>query len=210
MKKLLHIIATPRGDDSRTLKVSRVFLEAFSKKNPDCKIDELDVVTANLPSLTLKMIYGKYVLLGGQELTEKLKEAWNPIQRLIERFLSSDGYLISTPMWNFGIPYSLKQYIDLIVQPKYLFRYTDKGIEGLVKNRKMVVITSRGGDYGTESPFHAYDFQEPYLRAIFGFIGITDVTFINAQPMDAMGPDAQSKKIEEARVAARKIAESFA
>jgi len=210
MKKLLHIIATPRGDDSRTLKVSRVFLEAFSKKNPDCKIDELDVVTANLPSLTLKMIYGKYVLLGGQELTEKLKEAWNPIERLIERFLSSDGYLISTPMWNFGIPYSLKQYIDLIVQPKYLFRYTDKGIEGLVKNRKMVVITSRGGDYGTESPFHAYDFQEPYLRAIFGFIGITDVTFINAQPMDAMGPDAQSKKIEEARVAARKIAESFA
>ena len=210
MKKLLHIIATPRGDDSRTLKVSRAFLEAFSKKNPDCKIDELDVVTANLPSLTLKMIYGKYVLLGGQELTEKLKEAWNPIERLIERFLSSDGYFISTPMWNFGIPYSLKQYIDLIVQPKYLFRYTDKGIEGLVKNRKMVVITSRGGDYGTESPFHAYDFQEPYLRAIFGFIGITDVTFINAQPMDAMGPDAQSKKIEEARVAARKIAESFA
>lgn len=209
MKKLLHIIATPRGEDSRTLKVSREFLEAFSKKNPECKIDELNVAAVNLPSLTVKMIYGKYVLLGGQELTEKLKDAWNPIERLIERFLSSDGYLISTPMWNFGIPYPLKQYIDLIVQPKYLFRYTDKGIEGLVKNRKMVVITSRGGDYGTESPFHAYDFQEPYLRAIFGFIGITDIIFINAQPMDAMGPDVQSKKIEEARAAARKIAESF-
>lgn len=224
MKKLLHIIATPRGEDSRTLKVSREFLEAFSRKNPECKVDELNVAAVNLPSLTVKMIYGKYVLLGGKELTEKLKDAWNPIERLIESFLSNDGYLISTPMWNFGIPYSLKQYIDLIVQPKYLFRYTDKpagnglasnsqshkGIEGLVKNRKMAVITSRGGDYGPESPFHAYDFQEPYLRAIFGFVGITDITFINAQPMDAMGPDVQSKKIEKARVAARKIAESFA
>lgn len=210
MKKLLHIIATPRGGDSRTLKITREFLEAFSKKNPECEIDELNVAAVNLPSLTVEMIYGKYALLGGKELTEKLKDAWNPIERLIERFLSSDGYLISTPMWNFGIPYPLKQYIDLIVQPKYLFHYTDKGVEGLLKNRKMAVITSRGGDYGTESPFHAYDFQEPYLRAIFGFVGITDITFINAQPMDAMGPDVQSKKLEEARVSARKIAESFA
>jgi len=210
MKKLLHIIATPRGEDSRTLKVSRDFLEVFSRKNPDCKIDELNVATANLPGLSVKMIYGKYVLLGGKELSDKLKEAWNPIERCIERFLSAEGYLISTPMWNFGVPYPLKQYIDLIVQPKYLFRYTDKGVEGLVKNRRMAVITSRGGDYSPESPYHTYDFQEPYLRAIFGFVGITDITFINAQPMDAMGPDLQSKKIEEARVSARKIAESFA
>lgn len=209
MKKLLHIIATPRGDDSRTLKVSQAFFEVFSKKNPDCKIDELNVVTDSLPGLTLKMIYGKYVLLGGKELTEKLKEAWNPIERHIERFLLADGYLISTPMWNFSIPYPLKQYIDLIIQPKYLFRYTEKGIEGLVKNRKMAVITSRGGDYSPESPFQAYDFQEPYLRAIFGLVGITDITFINAQPMDAMGEIVQKEKIEAAKALARKLAENI-
>ncbi|HCD38759.1 MAG TPA: ACP phosphodiesterase [Candidatus Omnitrophica bacterium] len=209
MKKLLHIIATPRGDDSRTLKVSQAFLEALSKKNPDCKIDELNVATDTLPSLTLKMIDGKYVLLGGKELNEKQKEAWNPIERHIERFLSADGYLISTPMWNFGIPYPLKQYIDLIIQPKYLFRYTEKGVEGLVKNRKMTVITSRGGDYSPESPFRAYDFEEPYLRAIFGFVGITDITFMNAQPMDAMGPEIQNEKIEEAKGLARKTADTL-
>lgn len=209
MKKLLHIIATPRGDDSRTLKVSRAFLESLSKKNPDCKIDELNVATDSLPSLTLKMIYGKYVLLGGKELTEKLKEAWNPIERHIERFLLADGYLISTPMWNFSIPYPLKQYIDLIIQPKYLFRYTEKGVEGLAKNRKMIVITSRGGDYSPESPFHTYDFQEPYLRAIFGLVGITDITFINTQPMDAMGEIVQKEKIEAAKALARKLAENI-
>ncbi len=209
MKKILHIVATPRGDDSRTLKVSQAFLERFKRKYPECAIDELNVAAESLPSLSVKMIYGKYVLLGGKELTEKLKEAWNPIERHIERFLLADGYLISSPMWNFGIPYPLKQYIDLIVQPKYLFRYTEKGVEGLVKNRKMVVITSRGGDYSQESPFHAYDFQEPYLRAIFGLVGITDITFVNAQPMDAMGQQVQDKKIEAAKELAKKTADVF-
>jgi FMN-dependent NADH-azoreductase len=209
MKKLLHIIATPRGEDSRTLKVTQVFLETFRKKYPDCEIDELNVSTETLPTLTVKVVSGKYVLLSGKELTERLKYAWRDIDRHINRFLSADAYLISTPMWNFSIPYPLKQYIDIIVQPKYLFRYTQDGVEGLVKNRKMVVITSRGGDYSPDSPFRSYDFQEPYLRTVFGFVGITDITFIIAQPMDALGPKVQKEKIETAGVMARNLANSF-
>ena len=209
MKKLLHIIATPRAKASRTLQVTEAFLDSFRKKYPQCNIDTLNVFTENLPSLTVKMISGKYVLLGGGELSPDLKKAWKDIVSHIERFLSADGYLISTPMWNFSIPYPLKQYIDIIVQPKYLFKYTEKGPEGLVKNRKLVIITSRGGDYGPESPFHAFDYQEPYLRSILGFVGITDITFINAQPMDALGPDVQARKIEEAVVLARKAAEKI-
>ena len=208
MKKLLHIIATPREDVSRTLKVSAVFLETLKKKYPDCLIDELNVTREPLQSLTVKIVQGKYVLLGGKELDEELKAAWKKVLEHIERFLSADGYLMSTPMWNFSIPYTLKHYIDMIIQPKYLFRYTDKGIEGLVKNKKMLVITSRGGDYSPQSPSHLYDFQEPYLKAIFGLVGLTDIVFIHAQPMD-MGADLQNKKIEEAKAEARKIAERF-
>lgn len=208
MKKILHIIATPRAEDSRTLKVSKVFLDNFRRKNPDCRIDELNVATEELPSLTLKMISGKYVLLGGKELTADLKDAWKAVTVHIERFLSADCYLISVPMWNFNIPYPLKHYIDLIIQPKYLFRYTDKGVEGLVKNKKMLVITSRGGDYCPQSPSRGYDFQEPYLRAIFGFVGVTDVTFIHAQPMD-MGEELQKKGLEKAKESAKIAAEDF-
>ena len=209
MKKLLHIIATPRAQDSRTLKVTEAFLESFRKKYPDCAIDELNVTAEALPSLTVEVVSGKYVLLSGGELTEKLKAAWRDVERHINRFLSADAYLISTPMWNFSIPYPLKQYIDVIVQPKYLFSYTDKGVEGLVKNKKMAVIATRGGDYSLESPFHSYDFQEPYLRAIFGFVGITDITFIIAQPMDALGHQVQEEKIEAAKVMAVNLAKSF-
>jgi FMN-dependent NADH-azoreductase len=209
MKKLLHIIASPRGDESRTLQVSEAFLDEITQKYPDIAIDELNVMTAELPSLTQEAVAGKYVLLSGNELTERLKDAWKNIVRHIERFLSADGYLISTPMWNFSIPYPLKQYIDVIVQPKYLFDYTEKGPEGLVKDKKMIVITSRGGDYSPGSPAEQYDFQEPYIRTVFGFAGVTDITFINAQPIDAMGPDTGKKKLEEARDKARKAAEVF-
>ena len=205
MDKFLHIIAAPRGGGSRTLQVSRVFVDALKKKYPSCRIDELNLFREPLPELTLKMISGKYALLSGNELSPEASAAWQPIESHILRFLSADGYLISSPMWNFSIPYPLKHYIDIIVQPKYLFRYTEKGVEGLAQNKKMMVITSRGGDYSPQSPFHSYDFQEPYLRAVFGFVGITDITFINAQPMDALGEEVKNGKIEEAEEAAIEI-----
>lgn len=209
MRKLLHIIATPREDESRTLSVSKAFLENFKKRYPDCEIETLDLFKENLPDLTVKMVGGKYVLLAGGDLAGEFKEAWKDIERYIGQFLSAEGYLVSAPMWNFSIPYALKQYIDIIVQPKYLFRYTEKGPEGLAKNKKMAVITTRGGDYSPESPFNKFDFQEPYLRAIFGFAGITDISFINGQPMDAMGPDTQKQRLEEAKRLARETALSW-
>jgi len=209
MNTLLHIIATPRGADSRTLKVTAAFLEGFRDRHPECRIDTLNLYDEKLPELTARQLDGKYALLGGKDLTGELEKAWRGILKQIERFLSADAYLISAPMWNFSIPYPLKHYIDVILQPQYLFRYTAKGPEGLVKGRKMAVITSRGGDYGEGSPFRPYDFQEPYLKAVFGFAGITDITFINAQPMDALGPEVQAQKIASAREAAKKAAEAF-
>lgn len=207
MKKLLHIIATPREDESRTLQISETFLSVFKENQADWVIEDLDLSKEGLPSLTMKRVDGKYVLLGGKDLFGELKEAWEDIIAHIERFLSADAYLISTPMWNFSIPYILKQYIDIIVQPKYLFRYTQSGVEGLVKDRKMLVIASRGGDY-TSMQMKAFDFQEPYLRTIFGFVGITDIRFIVAQPMD-MGQETQQIRIKEAQDQARKLAAQF-
>lgn len=207
MKKLLHIIATPRGEESRTLKVSRVFLENFRKKHPDYAVEELNLFKEKLPELTVKRVDGKYLLLGGKGLSGEFEKAWQEIVAHIQRFLSADAYLISTPMWNFGIPYLLKQYIDIIVQPKYLFRYTQTGVEGLAKNKKMAVIASRGGDY-TAPQMRAADFQEPYLRFVFGFVGITDITFIIAQPMD-MDSSLQEQKIKDAQGMAKDIAGRF-
>lgn len=209
MKKIMHIIATPRKEESRTLRVSEAFLDALKKKHPDWVIDELRLFREELPELTVKTVGGKYVLLAGEELTGDFKDAWRQVIAHIQRFLSADVYLISVPMWNFGIPYALKHYIDIIIQPKYLFRYTQDGVEGLAKNKKMVVVSSRGGDYSRESAAQKYDLQEPYLRAIFGFVGISEITFVNAQPMDALGEEVREEKIKQAVEAAKRLAGEF-
>ncbi|MDD3294884.1 MAG: NAD(P)H-dependent oxidoreductase [Geobacteraceae bacterium] len=208
MKKLLHIIATPRGEESRTLQVSGAFLRAFAAQHPDCLVETLNLFEAELPPLAANQVDGKYALMGGKDLTGDLALAWKNILRFIEQFLSADAYLLSVPMWNFGVPYILKHYLDVIAQPRYLFRYTAAGPEGLVKDRKMAVITSRGGDYSAD-PAKALDHQEPYLRAIFNLVGITDLTFIHAQPMDAAGPAVQKDRVRDASAAAERLAAGF-
>ena len=195
MKRLLHIIATPRGDESRTLEISMVFLDAFKKNHPSWIIDELNLANEELPNLSQKSVSGKYVLLEGKNLFGSLRETWAEIVQHIERFKTADRFLISTPMWNFSIPYLLKHYIDLIIQPRYLFHYADGKPEGLVKGKDMIIITTRGGQYDYKQEF---DFQEPYLRTIFGFVGITDITFVNAEGMD-MGEEIRNTALTEAK-----------
>ena len=203
MKKLLHIIAAPREDDSRTLKVARAFMDSFVPAHPDWVVEELNLFSASPPSLALRRVDGRYILLDGRDLFGSLKEAWQDIIFEIERFKSADAYLVSAPMWNFSIPYILKQYIDVIVQPNHTFRHVPgEGYVGLVTGRKMMVITSRGGEY-LDADSRAYDFQEPYLRTIMGFIGITDMSFIIAQPMDLMGRELARQRLEEAVTLAR-------
>jgi FMN-dependent NADH-azoreductase len=111
-------------------------------------------------------------------------------------------------MWNLSIPYALKYYIDCIVQPGYLFRYDEFGqVVPLVRGKKMVCVSSRGGDYSPGGHRHAFDFQEPYLRAIFGFVGVTDLEFLNIQPMD-ITPDIRNAAIAAAITQARNLAGS--
>ena len=183
--KLLHIVATPRETNSNTMCVSEVFLESMTARYPDLKVEEFNLFDRELPAVAGANIEAKYTLMKRQALDKSHQESWKQIEDQIAHFLSADIYVISTPMWNFSIPYSLKFYIDAIVQPGYLFRYDETGRAiGMVEGKKMVCITSRGADYSEKSPYHVYDFLEPYLRAIFGFVGITDMAFINAQPMD--------------------------
>lgn len=195
--KLLHVIATPRQSESNTLRVANAFLESLHARYADLSVDVIDLFVHDLPAVAGENIESKYTLMVGQPIDKHHEESWKQIELLIKHFMSADVYLISTPMWNFSIPYALKYYIDCIIQPGYVYRYNERGQPvPLVLDKKMVCITSRGGDYSSSSPFHIYDFQEPYLRAIFGFIGITDMHFLNAQPMDI------TKTLREAAIAA--------
>jgi FMN-dependent NADH-azoreductase len=203
--KLLNIIASPRGPKSRTLSIAREFLNTLQEKHPDLVIEDLDLFKDNLPDVFWGEVAAKYVLMQGGVLDKNSQIAWNRIVNYSKAFLAADLYLISSPMWNFSIPYKLKQYIDIIIQAGILFKITERGVEGLAQNKKMFCITTRGNDYGEGMPMHACDFQEPYLRSIFGLVGITDITFINAQPLD-YNPAHTAARLEIAKEEARSIA----
>ncbi|MFW6870054.1 FMN-dependent NADH-azoreductase [Nocardioides sp. CPCC 206347] len=182
--RLLHIIATPRGLASNTGRVSSVLIEELHQKYDDLEVTTLDLFSADLPAVAGVNIKSKYALMTGQPVDEAATGSWQEIERTIEQFLSADLYVLTVPMWNFGIPYALKYYIDAIVQPGYLFTYNEQGQPvGLVEGKKMVCVTSRGGDY-SQPPMSSLDQVQSYLSSIFGFVGIGDIEFFPVQPCD--------------------------
>ncbi len=205
--KLLHIIASPRGEKSRTLSVSNEFLNTLKAKYPDLVVEDLDLFKVKLPDVYGGAVDAKYALMSGGSLNEQTKKPWEQIAELSSQFLAYDAYLISSPMWNFNIPYTLKHYIDVIMQAGILFSFTEKGVEGLAKNKKMFIISSRGNDYSLGSQMHQYDFQEPYLRSIFGLAGIYDISVINAQAMD-FAPGITEANLNKAKEEAKTMAEN--
>jgi FMN-dependent NADH-azoreductase len=207
--KLLHIVATPRTNDSNTLKIAQAFIDTFSSEISDVEIDTIDLFQHDLPAVAGDNIEAKYHLMSGRQLKSNLKMSWGEIEKEIERFLRADMIVISSPMWNFSIPYALKYYIDTIVQPGYLFRYNELGQPiALVHGKKMVCVTTRGGDYSVGTPMNVFDFQEPYLRAIFGFVGIQDIQFINSQPMD-ITPEIRKQSVHAGIENAKNLAKQY-
>jgi FMN-dependent NADH-azoreductase len=206
--KLLHINASPRGEKSRTLNVSNEFLNVLKESNKNLEITALDLFQIRLPDVYGSAVDAKYALMSGGALEEQSRSTWAEISRLSNEFLRYDAYLISCPMWNFTIPYKLKHYIDVIMQAGILFNFSENGVEGLALNKKMVCITSRGNDYSKNTQMYPFDFQEPYLRAVFGIAGIRDISFVNAQPMD-FAPGITKANLEKATEEARILAQNF-
>ena len=206
MAKVLHIVGSPRGDRSASLTVAKTFLAAYKAKNPGDETECLDLWMAKLPEFDGATINGKYAILHGQAFTPEQDAAWKAVVKLAEHFKSADKYLFSLPMWNFGIPYKLKQFIDVLVQPGLAFSFSpESGYKGLVTGKPAVTIYARGGAYGPGTGMEAYDAQSTYLKQVLGFIGFTDIKEIYVEPTMA---SATSK--DEALAAAEPKAEAFA
>jgi FMN-dependent NADH-azoreductase len=113
-------------------------------------------------------------------------------------------------MWNFSIPYRLKQYIDIIVQPGYTFGVTENGnYEGLVRNKKVFIAYARGGQYPRGTEKEAFDLQKKYLELILAFMGLNDVCSIAIEPTLEQGPDTAKQKRDEAIKKAKQMAKDF-
>ncbi len=195
--KLLHIIATPRTGGSNTLRISEAFLQGLKQQHPDLQVTTIDLFHHEVPAMAGDQIEAKYALMRGEQLLPDKRMTWTEIEGAIASFMSADLYLISVPMWNFSIPYPLKYYIDTIVQPGYTFKYQADGTPIGLASGEMIVVKTSGSDYSENSPMKSLDFLEPYLRAIFGFCGFTDIHFISAYCMD-YGPEIRENNVRQA------------
>jgi FMN-dependent NADH-azoreductase len=209
MGKLLYLKASPRGRRSKSVMVANAFVEAYKRAHADDEVDTLDLFTAELPPFDGLTVQGKYTILHGERHSEVEGLAWQKVERVIDRFKSADKYLLAVPMWNFGIPYRLKQYIDIVVQPGYTFRYSrEKGYEGLVVGKPVVAVYARGDAY-TERQAETYDMQTRYLELILGFIGIRDIRRLVVEPTLMRGPEEARRRVEETVAEAKVLASAF-
>jgi FMN-dependent NADH-azoreductase len=209
MSKLLHIEASPRAARSASVSVAQHFLDAYRAKHPGDTVETLDLWQTKLPEFDGATINAKYAVLHGQQPTGDEVAAWQVVTKVAEHFKSADKYLFSLPMWNFGIPYKLKHFIDVLVQPGLTFSYTPgAGYKGLVAGKPTAVIYARGGAYGPGTGAEGYDSQSPYMRQVLGFIGITGIQEIFVEPTSA-GPDGKDKAVAASLAKAEAVAGSL-
>jgi FMN-dependent NADH-azoreductase len=194
---ILHIDSSPRGERSHSRELSKEFVSGWKAAHPEDAIAYRDLGHHPVPHVDEAWIAAAFS--PPETHTPELTEALRISDELIDEFLAADRYVFGVPMYNFNIPSTFKAYIDQIVRANRTFAIDAQGLRGLVEGKKAVIITARGGDFSPTSPAAPYDFQEPYLRAIFGFIGVTDIKFINANSLNE--GDARTQSLSEARAA---------
>src|SRR6267143_4489411 len=176
--KLLQIDSSARRTSSVSRRLTAKFAEEWRKSHPDSEVIQRDLSATALPLITDD--WGATYLEDSQ-LTPAQRSYLSTSDQLIQELAAADTVVIGAPMYNFTIPSLLKAWIDQVVRLGKTVGYGPNGPQGLLGRKKVVVITSRGSAYEKGTAREAFDFQEPYLRYILGFIGLTDVTFIHAE-----------------------------
>lgn len=196
MPKLFHLRASPRRDSASSAGAN-AFVARFEETHPGWDIDTLDLWRESLPEFDGAALEAKYARGAGRPFDDPQRNAFAVIERMVVRLAMADRVLISTPMWNFGIPYKLKHYIDLIVQPGLTFSFSpDSGYGPLLKNRPTLVILASGGDFVTGMNRGRTDMATPYLRDVLRFIGLRDPRFVLIGP--TVGPAAPAQAARNA------------
>ncbi len=202
MAKILHIQASPREGAFSKL-AAEAYLAAHLAKHPGDVVETIDVWTADLPEFDGPTLQARYAAAAGKEHSAEQAKSWGAIVKQVEHFKGFDAYVVSFPMWNFSVPYRLKQYIDVLAHPGLTFgRSPEKGFFGLVTGKPVTIFVASAGDYRPGAPAAAIDFATPYVEWMFKFFGFTDIRTLRIGPTVGT-PDAveavKTQCVNEAR-----------
>jgi FMN-dependent NADH-azoreductase len=192
MSQILLITSSPRVESYST-RVARTLAQKLTSR-PGSNLTVRDLTHQPLPHIDDSFAVARST--PADLLTSAQKSALSLSDKLLAELFAADTLIIAAGMINFGIPSSLKAYVDYIVRPGVTFRYGSNGPEGLIKGKKAYLVLARGGNY-SQAPMQAYNFQDTYLKVALGFIGITDVEVIAIEGI-AFGPEATEKAVSSA------------
>lgn len=179
---ILHITSSIRGDAAESTRVTQQIVDKLVAANPGATVVRRDLGVDPVPLLDGAAL-GALFTPGEQRTAAQLARVEQDDALILEA-QAADVIVLGAPMYNFSMPVQLKSWFDAIARAGVTFRYTETGPEGLLKNKKVYVAAARGGVYEeTQDP------QVPQMRALLGFLGLTDQTYIYSSGM-AMGPDA--------------------
>lgn len=200
--KLLHVDASILGANSISRQLSAAIVKRLRDANPALEVSYHDLGAEPIGHLT-----GAHLAAAQGAMPEEpaLQRDLALGQKALADFLAADIVVVGAPMYNFSVSSQLKAWIDRLAVRGKTFRYTEKGPEGLAGGKRVIVASSRGGFYGPQMPTASLDHQENYLRGVFGFFGITDLTFIRAEGVN-VGPDQRRAALDAATAEVGKLA----
>ena len=203
MTNILIIDSAATGDASVSRKLTDAAEHTIRRRDPSARIVRRDIGKAPIPHLTEESVPA---IRAGIVESEMAREALALSDALVAELQEADLIVIGAPMYNFGMPSTLKAWFDHVLRARITFRYTEAGPEGLLKGKKAIVVEARAGLY-SEGPAAALDSQEPHLRTLLGFMGIDDVTFVRAEKL-AFGPEAAAAAVADAIAQIETLAEA--
>ena len=181
--KLLFVKGSPRAEKSGSAQVAESFLNSYRTKHPGAEIEVLDLWQEPLPEFDGDSAAAKMTFFGEGTLDGVRKTAWDQIVSIIQRFTSADDYLFTVPMWNGGIPYRLKLYIDILTQPGLLFGFDPAvGYSGLLQGKRATAIYTSGVYAPGVPPAFGTDHHATYFDDWMRLIGISDIATVRYQP----------------------------
>ncbi|PAV48985.1 FMN-dependent NADH-azoreductase [Pseudomonas sp. HAR-UPW-AIA-41] len=198
MSRLLVVESSARQQGSISRQLTAEFLQRWQASHPADQIVQRDLASTVLPHLDTDLLGGW--MKSAAEQTPAEQAALARSNELTEELLAADVLVLAAPMYNFGIPSTLKAWLDHVLRAGVTFKYTETGPQGLLSGKRAIVLTARGGVYAG-GPL---DHQEPYLRQALAFIGIHDVQFIHAEGLN-MGDEFQQRGLAAARQAIAEV-----
>nr|WP_258016771.1 FMN-dependent NADH-azoreductase [Staphylococcus haemolyticus] len=206
--KLLYITAHPLDElGSNSMAAGKTFVDSYKENHPSDEVKHIDLFNEDIPMIDKDVLTGWGKLRNGDELTSEEQQKVNRLSEILDEFLEADKYVFVSPMWNLSFPPVLKAYIDAISIAGKTFKYTAEGPQGLLTDKKVLHIQSRGGYY-TEGPAAEVESGDRYLRNIMTFLGVPSYETIIIE-----GHNAEPEKTEEIKAAsiaeAKELAKTF-